>query len=301
MKISACGANPTGLNRLAKAGFNACDFNVGWYFSSKSSAVYDIYNLTDQDIIDYFTPLRKLADELGIEIYQTHGLGCVVVDDFEGGIKEYADRARATYLASKVLGAKYCVQHPSFDCTCPYDINRKRSIEHMLMAYSACNEALEEFGIVCCIENMHHTSPAYRHRAATSLSRTKDMAERCDTLGKNFGVCLDVGHCTVTGDDPIEAVYILGDRLKVLHTHDNDGMWDLHQFPYVPQGKAPSRHPLSIDWEAFMKALADVGYEGSLSFETSAPCPAPIADSAYKYLAAIGRYLVSRYDFYKGK
>ncbi len=301
MKISATGANTNGLQFLARAGFEACDFNVDWYFTSKASPLYDIYNVTDQQIIEYFTPLRKLADELGIEIFQTHGLGCVVVGDFEGGLKEYVARARGAYLASKVLGAKYCVQHPSFDCTCPYDINRKRSVNHMLETYSACNEALEEFGIICCIENMHHTNLAYRHRAATSLSRAKDMAERADTLGKNFGVCLDVGHCTVTEDDPVEAVYILGDRLKVLHTHDNDGMWDLHQFPYVPQGKPPSRNPMKIDWELFMKALADIGYSGTLSFETGAPGPAPIRDAGQKYLAAIGRYLVSRYDYYKGK
>ncbi len=301
MKISATAANTATLNFIAKAGFEACDFNVDWYFTNKASAVYDIYNISDQDIIDYFTPLRKLADELGIEIYQTHGLGCVVVDDFEGGLKEYAARARGAYLASKVLGAKYCVQHPSFNINCQYDLNRQQSVDHMFETYSACNDALEEFGIICCIENMHHGDPVYRHRCATSLSRAKDMASLCDALGKNFGVCLDVGHCTVTEDDPVEAVNIIGNRLKVLHTHDNDGMWDLHQFPFVPQGTPPSRHPMSIDWEAFMKALADNNYNGTLSFETSAPGPAPIRDAGQKYLAAIGRYLVSRYEFYKGK
>ncbi len=299
MKISASAANSDGLRFIAKAGFEACDFSVDWYFSSKASAVRDIFNITDQDIIDYFTPVRKLADELGIEIYQTHGLSCSV-SSLEGGIKEYVALSRGSYIASKVLGAKYCVQHPSFNCDRRYDEFLKESIDHMLETYGACNDALEETGVICCIENMHHGDKVYKHRCATSLSRAKELAEVSDALGKNFGVCLDVGHCTVTEDDPIEAVSIIGDRLKVLHCHDNDGMWDLHQFPYVPQGTPPSRHPLAIDWEAFMKALADNNYNGTFNFETWAPGPEPIRDAGEKYLAAIGRYLVSRYDYYKG-
>ncbi len=300
MKISASAANSDGLKFIAKAGFEACDFSVDWYFSSKASAVRDIFNITDQDIIDYFTPVRKLADELGIEIYQTHGLSCSV-KSLEGGLKEYVALSRGSYIASKVLGAKYCVQHPSFNCDRRYDEFLKESIDHMLESYGACNEALEETGVICCIENMHHGDKVYSHRCATSLSRATELAEVCDALGKNFGVCLDVGHCTVTEDDPVEAVSIIGDRLKVLHCHDNDGMWDLHQFPYVPQGTPPSRHPLQIDWEAFMKALADNNYNGTFNFETWAPGPEPIRDAGEKYLAAIGRYLVSRYEFYKGK
>ncbi len=300
MKISAAAANSDGLRLIARAGFEACDFSLDWYFSSKASAVRDIFNITDQDIIDYFTPVRKLADELGIEIYQTHGLSCSV-NSLEGGLKEYVALSRGSYIASKVLGAKYCVQHPSFNCDRRYDEFLKESIEHMLETYGACNDALEETGVICCIENMHHGDKVYSHRCATSLSRAKELAEVCDALGKNFGVCLDVGHCTVTEDDPVEAISIIGDRLKVLHAHDNDGMWDLHQFPYVPQGKASSRNPMFIDWEAFMKALAESNYNGTFNFETWAPGPEQIRDSGQKYLAAIGRYLVSRYEFYKGK
>jgi len=296
MKISASAANSDGLRFIAKAGLEACDFSVDWYFTSASSPLYDINNITDQQIIDYFTPVRNLADELGIEIFQTHGIGCISVKSCEGGLKEYVKRARGTYLASKVLGAKYCVHHPSFDADRRYDEFLKESIDHMLESYGACNEALEETGVICCIENMHHGDKVYGHRCATSLSRAKEMAEVSDALGKNFGVCLDVGHCTVTQDDPVEAVSIIGDRLKVLHCHDNDGMWDLHQFPYVPQGVAARRHPLQIDWEAFMKALADNNYNGTFNFETWAPGPAPIRDAGEKYLAAIGRYLVSIYE-----
>ncbi len=295
MKISANASTCDGLLRLKNAGFDACDFGLGWHFK-ETGPFSDIINVKPSDVVEYFSEIKEYADKIGIEIFQTHGDFSGQVSSYPKGSKEYVAHARCNFYATKTLGAKYCVEHPYINLERHYDVNLKQSIDEAIAVYREYIPALEETGVLCCLENMHHSDKVYGHRCPTTLSRAKEMADMCDVLGKNFAICLDVGHCMVTEDDPIEALEIIGDRLVCLHTHDNDGMWDLHQFPYVPQGTPPSHHPMAIDWDAFMTKLAKIGYKGTLNFEAGAPCPAAVRDSAYRYLAAIGRYLASVYE-----
>ena len=49
--------------------------------------------------------------------------------------------------------------------------------------------------------------------------------------------------------------------------HENDAIGDLHQMPYT-FGIKPDD---GVDWEDFCKALSEIGFDGTLSFETF-PC-----------------------------
>lgn len=75
-----------------------------------------------------------------------------------------------------------------------------------------------------------------------------------------FRVCLDTGHCAVFGDSPADAVRLIGkEYLSTLHVHDNDGCGDCHWLPGAGV----------IDWQDFSDALAEIGFEGSVSLETA--------------------------------
>ena len=59
----------------------------------------------------------------------------------------------------------------------------------------------------------------------------------------------------------------LGEHLKVLHIHDNDGVADLHQLPFT---FAKTRENLpSTDWDGFIKGLRRIHFDKVLSFETA--------------------------------
>ncbi len=294
MKVSKSVWSVGELDFLKEGGITCCDYSISGMFDPKGR-FSDIFSVTDEQIYDIYAPIREKADSLGIEIPMTHGLGGVTVKGCEGGVKEYAARARATFVASKILGAKHCVQHPSYKTDRKYEIGMDEEIEHMIWAYGACNEALEETGIVCCIENMFTHDYIQHHRCPTNLSRAKELATVSDALGKNYAVCFDIGHSIVTEDDPVDAIYTLNNRIACLHAHGGDGMWDLHQMPYVPQGIAASHHPILVDWDKVMTALADIGYEGDLNFEVGFCCPPAVRASEAKYLYVIGKYLVSVY------
>ena len=72
-----------------------------------------------------------------------------------------------------------------------------------------------------------------------------------------FCACLDVGHCAVTGHDPVKAIYALGDRLEAVHMHDTDYKRDMHTLPLTAQ----------MDHYAIARALKKSGYSGDYTLE----------------------------------
>lgn len=83
---------------------------------------------------------------------------------------------------------------------------------------------------------------------------------------EHFKICLDTGHVSVFSDLSLsDEVRRLGDKIQVLHVHDNKFSRDLHMMPYSGD----------IDWNDFRKALKDIGFNGSFSLETMPPRKLP--------------------------
>ncbi len=139
----------------------------------------------------------------------------------------------------------------------------------MLDALTECGIYAKSKGITLAIE----TGP---EKVATLLGFIED------TKG-GVGVNLDPANFTmVTGQDAVEAVYILKDH--IVHTHAKDGvMLDPNQdptevyhafavggvdalnacqgFKEVPLGKG------QVDWDKYLAALRDIGFDGFLTIE----------------------------------
>lgn len=138
----------------------------------------------------------------------------------------------------------------------------------MLRALTECGLYAKERGVTLAIE----TGP---EKAKTLLAFLKD------TKG-GVGVNLDPANFVmVTGQDPVEAVYLLKDY--IVHTHAKDGVM-IHQsnptevyhafavggvaaleacegFKEVPLGEG------QVDWKAYLAALKEIGYDGFLTIE----------------------------------
>ena len=70
---------------------------------------------------------------------------------------------------------------------------------------------------------------------------------------------MDLGHAEMrgSGDGAVHMIKTLGHYLKALHIHDNDRWHDSHQIPFS----------MAVDWEAVVKALKEIGYEGYFTLE----------------------------------
>jgi len=95
----------------------------------------------------------------------------------------------------------------------------------------------------------------------------------------NVGIVLDAPPLVAQGVDPVEAVREVGGL--IVHTHLTEFInrplfnYDSTTVTYSPAGQAVTAVPVgqggSVDWQAFITALKEVGYDGFLSYEMCSP------------------------------
>ena len=86
----------------------------------------------------------------------------------------------------------------------------------------------------------------------------------------NLFLLLDVGHCTISGEDAAAVVARAGTRLGYIHCDDNDGVGDLH-WPLLT-GKLTEER-----LSAIIAALPVTGYPGPLALELNPGNADPVA------------------------
>lgn len=304
MKISATIGGWEGeQNQFAynrSCGFDAVDFPLGGYFGVGAS----LEKATEAEIKEKFTYLKGLADKAGLEIGQTHSAfgghfnPKEHPDDLNHNFDFIVDQQIKCIMATHFFGCKYCVVHPPILKGRKYDLMVEENYNLAIEFYSKLIPALEKYDVYCCIENMFAGDWEHHHYCSTVCSHAEEMVAMCEQLGDRFKICLDTGHAAVVGEDVVHMVKVCGDRLAVLHTHDNDGIYDLHTYPFSSHGSRYNYKPVRIDWNAFMQALEDVNYQGNLNFEIGYIGPKALHRAGFEYLAAIGRYLVSLRENY---
>ena len=82
-------------------------------------------------------------------------------------------------------------------------------------------------------------------------------------------------------------ITLLGKRITAFHIHDNDGRNDQHLAPYMGV----------LDWERFIAAVRDIGYDKTLSFETFNvwnSVHGEVMNELMRFIAACGRMFARR-------
>lgn len=229
--------------------------------------------------------IREAAERNVIEIFQVHGPWPTDDTTEESRTQVWDCMHRAVYGCS-ILGAKYLVIHPQMPFGWGKEDDADFSEELTIALLRDLIPDCEKYGVIVCLENM----PMTAHR----ISPMKNIAEAVAKIGSpSIGICLDTGHSNVFGDDLGETVRISAPWLKVLHVHDNDGRSDQHLLPWLG----------TADWDAFARALAEVGYDGSISFETGGPVSQSMPESVRKAAEALtaeaARSIAAAVDSYR--
>ncbi len=200
--------------------------------------------------------VKKDSDALaaaGITVSQTHGPWRYPPRDAtaEDRQERFEKMSRALH-GTKLLGCKYMVIHPlmPFGTADDGDIDEYFRINREF--FRSLIEVAEKEDVVICFENM----PMPKLPLATT-AQILDFVKEMNS--PYFKVCLDTGHAAVCGESVGDAVRMLGDYLKVMHVHDNNGHADQHLLPYSGV----------IDWADFGKALKEINFDGVLSLECS--------------------------------
>lgn len=286
-----------GFEMMRRAGFTCCDFSLNEYLSN--SALYahernDFFSQSMDKLRAFFEPHREAAGTAGIRINQMHMPYPVYVPGAPEDLNEYL---------VKVVAPKSMELCAYFGC--PYIVVHGFKLARFLGSEQAEWERTEAFlqtlvpmakelHITICMENIYTSCGS--HIMEGPCCDARKVSARIDRMNAEasaevFGFCFDTGHANLIGLDFEDFITTLGNRLKVLHIHDNDGIGDLHQIPFT---FTRSRENLSsTDWDGFIRGLRKISFDGVLSFETApvlSAFPDRMKQDVLRFIAGIGEY-----------
>lgn len=246
-----------------KAGFEAMDINFAATIYSGEFKHEPI--LDGDDYLEKVMEVKRACDEAGLEMTVSH----LPFYNYDMEDKEHLAfcnmMTERAIRASAHVGVKYAVVHPHRDPTKHIYIQRTVDILRPFV------ELGRSLGVTLCVENMY----------TVTAEATRMIADQLDC-----GICWDVGHANFGGYDQYEGIMTCGERLKVLHLHDNNGKDDLH----IPAFQG------NINWHEVMRALRDVKFEGELNFEVAVSrVPDELRDTIYRFIADSGKLLREKY------
>ncbi len=280
--------------KLAEAGFDAMDYSA--FIHDAQTGIY-----SQKGFDKYARRLKIVAEAAGIEFGQIHAqIPSPSEPDYRARQALWDELAIHNIITASILECPYVVFHPIIMMDRRYDRLYRENFDLNVEYFGKMQPYLKEYGVKVAVENMWHWDDEKKVICPSVCSSPEELLLLCETLGDTyFDVCLDVGHTVLTDRTPESMVYALKQKLQVLHVHDNDGIDDTHDCPfngrpiYMMTEMTAQR---SINWEAFMKALHDVGYAGTLSLEADSfvkKFPEPLRWEAAAFMAKVARYLAS--------
>jgi sugar phosphate isomerase/epimerase len=238
---------------VAQAGFTVLD-----YWLEEESFL----KLPKKEFKKYFEDMRKHINECGLTVGQTHAPFYPYSKHMQN-YDEVLELQKRSIAATAFLGAKYVIVHPLRPKNRVFDQAIEETFELNKMYYKEFIPLMEEYDVNICIENLY-TADENKFVIPSTCSTAEEMVMYIDKFGDRFYACIDTGHVNLVHREGYEHVNfkhmmkILGDRLKTLHVHDNNGLVDQHYIPYLG----------TIDWNEFVDALRDNNYDGNLSLES---------------------------------
>lgn len=243
-----------------QAGADAVDFDTLFldYRDEKS-----IYSKSDEEIAAYFAELKRYADTLGIEIFQTHGR----ITGFRNIAEEddaLVENARRDLLAAKSLGAKVCVMHTVTSIHMGANPNPELMHKLDFDMFTRILPYAKKYNIKLATETF---GDAVQYNACDFFGQIDEFKKAYDRVcsvedfGRYYGICMDCGHTNkatrYNQPNPGEVVRMFGKNISALHLHDNDTFTDQHNIPMSG----------TIDWVDLLNALDEIGFDGVYNLE----------------------------------
>ncbi len=161
----------------------------------------------------------------------------------------WAELASCVFLAAE-LGADVLVIHPGEVPAEQPPVYRREAERRFSFGLQSLVSQAESVEVRLALENKQRGK-------GEDLVRTPDEHVRYLREVPGLCACLDLGHLNTLDTTPHEYIGALGEHLVHVHLHDNNGKRDEH----LSLGKG------SLDWQAALCALEDIGYRGTVVLE----------------------------------
>ena len=279
---------------FADAGFDAVDFGFDLdmpLWNVRKGDRSSIFFQSQDEIIAHYAPYKAAADRYGIKIHQAHAPFPSYIHEDPETTAIALDAAKKCFPLLRMMDCHYLVVHPCFgnyNERLEYDDEWALNIKF----YSALIEDAKKYDVIVCLENMFTARRGKIYEAI--CSDPNEAAAYVDELNsiageKRFAFCFDTGHALLLGKDQYLTLKQLGDRVEVLHVHDNDGWDDQHVSPFMGR----------LDWDRFVMGLKAIGYKGVMNLEIGNLCawyPRELLGDAYRLAARCAKYLAAKVE-----
>lgn len=274
-------ALPFCITTCAEHGYQVLDINL-------CEAMNPDSRLRGEDWEAYVQELADLAQGLGVRFSQSHLPYYDVFaqnDPAKAALME--ELIRRCIIASGMLGVSWAVTHPCTDYAGGGD--PKVSLQKNLDYFAPHVALAASCGLGIAIENEFEYDPAHPHRMFGA--HPQELVALCDAFSdsRHVGICYDFGHANLTGGYHQQNLLTIGHRLRATHVADNHGVKDEHLMPFFG----------SINWQEAMAGLAEIGYEGDLTYEIQEfgrALPNDLKPLTIRLSLKIGQRLLSYYD-----
>ncbi len=283
--------------RIKEAGIDCIDFGFDEFLPCGlvyGDEINDILDRPMEEIWNDFKVFAKMAEKYGITYEQMHAPFPMMQKGRDAvNEKMFRITVNSMELCSR-MGGKYIVVHP---INMAYDYSRQQERDFNMAMYKKLIPAARKYGLVVCLENLFLERNGHLMEGIGSdFNEAAAMVDELNAIAGEevFGFCFDVGHANILGKNLYQAVLTMGQRLKILHIHDNDGISDLHTMPYT---FARGWNPVGTEWEGFLRGLKEIHYQGVINFEVfrcMQSFPVELHPAVLRLFAEMGHYFSAR-------
>ncbi|MDD2709042.1 MAG: sugar phosphate isomerase/epimerase [Verrucomicrobiae bacterium] len=238
-----------------------------------------------------FGGVKKLIADLGLTVWQVHGpygandLVATSEKERQKNIDVYKRWADcALFFGAKALIIHIGGRNDHCD-TKDVRVIRDKNIDSLSQVASTIGNG----GLKLALENL--PSRCMEVPAAFNIfgNRISDLKELVKAISPaKTGICLDVGHANVEAIDIPLAIKEAGRDLTATHIQENNGVYDMHMFPFSLRARYSK-----VDWFAIFKAFKDINYPHPLIGECANTGGELPLDLACLYLKNQGRLIAA--------
>lgn len=230
------------LPMFKKAGFDGIDlgFGTGFFDDGKwEERAYKIKECLDKE--------NMVCSQVHLPYY-----GIFESSEIYREEKEY--EIKSAFKCMSILGAKWGAYHPMSSTNFDYDpkramVDNKEKIKNYL-------EEASKYNVGIAVENLPVFPDCPQYNFFTS--NYEDHCELVDSFNSELvGVCWDFGHANLMTYDKAKVFDIMGERVKIVHIHNNIGLCDMHIAPCLG----------TIKWEEIVPIMVKNKFPGALALE----------------------------------
>lgn len=283
------GSQILSLEHIRKAGFKYADYNFGCDSGSRMGVYSEKYE-------EYFSKIQEAMEKLDIKLIQAHApMGKPLSDG--GALLEdtlrCVDACGAWNIPNLVVHSGYIK-----------GLSPEQTFEENKKFFLPLLERAEKYGVNILVENFNKMCVDGLYW----IDNAPDLLRMIECINHPlFHAVWDAGHANMQDMSQDEALRILGSHVRALHIQDNTGDADQHLVPFLG----------TMNMDAVMTGLLDIGYNGYFTFEVGGfftspdqkrqfpkstrllKAPLELRDAFERYLYELGKCVLEKYGCFE--